>query len=134
MNRTLTIISITILAIGLGLHLNYLHKASKMADPNNLEEPLKSFYLKLQEKGYKPTTNPLSERNSSVTFYLDQGKDKIKVTVNSLNLVLIENNNKSYSPIKYSKEGFTINKRVLSENTDLFEGVLEIIENMNYKI
>jgi len=105
-----------------------------MADPNNLEEPLKSFYLKLQEKGYKPTTNQLSERNSSVTFYLDQGKDKIKVTVNSLNLVLIENNNKSYSPIKYSKEGFTINKRVLSENKDLFEGVLEIIENMNYKI
>lgn len=134
MNKSVKTISITIALIGLGLYLLKKYKADKFLDPNQLQEPLKSYYAKLKEKGYNPKTNPTSHQSPFVTFSIGEGENKITVTVNSLNLVLIYADNKSYTPIKFGDEGFTIYNQILSDKDDLFDGVLEIVENKSYKI
>ena len=134
MNKSVKTISITIGLIGLGLYLWKKYKTDKFFDPNQLQEPLKSFYAKLKEKGYNPKTNPISHPSPFVTFVIGEGENKITVTVNSLNLVLIYAENKSYRPIKFGEEGFTIYNKIVSDKADLFDGVLEIVENKSYKI
>lgn len=134
MNKSLKTISITVALLGLGLYLWKKYKSNGLFDPKKLQEPLKSFYDKLKEKGYSPQTNPTSHPNPFVTFSIGEGENKVKVTVNSLNMLLIFADNKSYTPIKFGEEGFTVYNKILSDKTDLFDGVLEIIENKSYKL
>lgn len=134
MNKKIATISITVALIGLGLYFWKKYRGEKNLDPNKLQEPLKSFYNKLKEKGYNPQTNPLTHKNPFVSFNIGEGDEKVQVSVNSLNYVLIYANNKSYAPIKYSGQDFTIGNKILSEKADLFDGVLEIVENKNYEI
>jgi hypothetical protein len=134
MNKSIKTISITVALIGLGLYLWKKYKTDNFFDPNKLQEPLKSFYFKLKEKGYNPQTNPSSHPNPFVTFSIGEGENKVKVTANSINLLLIYADNKAYTPIKFGEEGFTISNKILSDKTDLFDGTLEIIENKSYKI
>lgn len=133
MNSNVKTISLTAL-VCLGLYLWKKYKTNRFFDPTKLQEPLKSFYVKLKEKGYNPQTNPTSHPNPFVTFTIGEGDSKVKITVNSVNLVLINADNKSYTPIKFSAEGFTVYNKILSDKTDLFDGVLEIIENKSYKL
>lgn len=134
MNNSLKTISITIALIGLGLYLWNRYRSNRFLNPSKLQEPLKSFYDNLKKKGYKPQTNPLSYRVPFVTFSIGEGDSKVKVTANSANSIWIFSENQLYAPIKFDKEGFKINGKILSDKTDLFEGVLEIIENKSYKI
>jgi hypothetical protein len=134
MNKKIATISITVALIGLGFYLLNKYRGEKNLDPNELQEPLKSFYNKLKEKGYNPQTNPLTHKNPFVSFSIGEGDGKVQVSVNSLNFVLVFANNKSYRPIKFSGEDFVIGNKIVSEKTDLFDGVLEIIENKSYEI
>lgn len=134
MNKSLKTISITLALFGLGLYLWKKYKPNSFFDPNKLQEPLKSFYFKLKEKGYNPQTNPTSHPSPFVTFSIGEGDNKVKVSVNSINLVIIYADKKSYTPIKFDEQGFTLHNKILSEKTDLFDGVLEIIENKSYKL
>jgi hypothetical protein len=134
MNKKLTTILIVVSFIGLGFYFWGKYRGEKNLDPNKLQEPLKSFYFKLKEKEYNPKTNPLTHPNAFVTFSIGKGNDEIQVSVNHLNMVLVYANNKSYTPIKYSGEDFTVNNKILSDKSDLFDGVLEIIENKSYEI
>jgi hypothetical protein len=134
MNKKVTTISITVALIGLALYLFKKYKGVKSLDPSKLQEPLKSFYDKLKEKGYNPQTNPITHKNPFVSFSIGEGADKVQVSVNSLNFVLIYANNKTYPPIKYSGEEFTLRNKIVSDKSNLFDGVLEIIENKSYEI
>lgn len=132
MNKNVLGASITLTIIAFIIYCSRKNKANKKLNPYDLPEPLKSFYQKLNEKGYNPQTNPLTHKNPFVSFTLLDGEDKIVVTVNYLNLVLINVNNKIYQPIKFTGKDFTINNQIVSESSDLLEGVLEILENKNY--
>ena len=132
MNSNVKTISLTVL-VCLGLYLWKKYKTNRFFDPNKLQEPLKSFYFKLKAKGYEPKTNPIGHQSPFVTFSIVEGDEKIKVVVNSANILLIYADNKAYNPIKFGEEGFTIYDKIVSDKKDLFEGVLEIVENKNYK-
>lgn len=132
MNKKVTTISITILLIAASMYLWKRYSKKEFFDPNKLNEPLKSYYFKLQEKGYNPKTNPTTHKNPFVTFSIGEADTKKVITVNNIGLVLIYENNKSFEPIKYNGEDFTKNGQIVSDKSDLFEGILEIIENKYY--
>lgn len=126
-----------ITSLSLVLVVMYAFKKSEnnyYLDPSKLVEPLKSYYHKLQDKGYNPQTNPKSHSLPFVSFTIknDEGKD-LTITANSVNLILFNELGKSYLPIKKTDDGFIRLNKFVSDKKDLFEGVLEIVENKSYE-
>lgn len=132
MNKKAASIVITIALIGLGLYVWNKKRAAQSFPPEQLEEPLKSYYFKLKEKGYKPRTNPLTHPKPFVAFEITENGKKTTATVNSMMQLLISEDGKMMKPISYNGDEFIINNKTVSDNKDLFEGVLEIITNKNY--
>lgn len=136
MNSKVKITIILLTIVGLGLYLFKKRSTGKLLDPNKLNEPLKSFYFQLKEKGYEPKTNPQSLTNQFVTFTINEGEEKLIVTVNSLNFLLIYDKADSSNAhiIKYTGDNFVIGDEIVSDESDLMSGVLEIVENKSYTI
>ena len=132
MNKKAATITITLALIGLGLYLWNKKRAAQFFPPEQLEEPLKSYYFKLKEKGYNPKTNPITHPKPFVTFEIDENGTKTVVVVNSLSQLLITENGKMMKPIVYNGKEFLVSNKTISDNKDLFDGVLEIVMNRNY--
>jgi len=133
MNKNMVGLTITIAVIGLSFYLLKKKRSNKQLNPQDLVEPLKSLYYTLKEKGYNPRTSLASRKNAYVAFDMGEIDNKIQIVVNSFGLVLIEDQKKAYKPIKYSGRDFTINDKIVSDKKNLFEGVLEILENKSYE-
>ena len=134
MNKKAITISITVALISFGLYLWNRKRAEQFFDPDKLDEPLKSYYFKLKEKGYKPKTNPITHPKPFVTFEITDNGKKSVVTVNSLSQLLITEDGVMAKPIIYNGDEFIVNDKTVSGNKDLFEGVLEILENKSYRL
>lgn len=132
MNKKAATISITLALIGLGLYLWNKKRAAQFLSPDQLEEPLKSYYFKLKEKGYKPKTNPITHPKPFVYFEIEENGKKTSVVVNAMSQLLITEDGQMMKPISYNGNEFVINNKTVSDNKDLFDGVLEIITNKNY--
>jgi hypothetical protein len=103
--------------------------------PKNLPQNLQDLYDQLKEKGYKPTTSPKQFSGYFISFEIGEGEDKIMIIINDKNVITISTQDKTTPPyvITYSGGKFTSKKGLIDESDDLLSGLLQIIENEDYK-
>ena len=103
--------------------------------PKNLPQNLQDLYDQLKEKGYKPTTSPKQFSGYFISFEIGEGEDKIMIIINDKNVITISTQDKTIPPyvITYSGGKFTSKKGLIDESDDLLSGLLQIIENEDYK-
>ena len=103
--------------------------------PKNLPQNLQDLYDQLKEKGYKPTTSPKEFSGYFISFEIGEGEDKIMIIINDKNIITISTEDKTKPPyvITYSGGKFTSKDGLIDESDDLLSGLLQIIENEDYK-
>ena len=103
--------------------------------PKNLPQNLQDIYKQLKEKGYNPTTSPREFSGYFVSFEIGEGDEKLMIIINDKNVITIITNDKKKPPyvITYNGGRFTSNKGLIDESDDLLSGLLQIIENEDYK-
>jgi len=103
--------------------------------PKNLPQNLQDLYDQLKEKGYKPTTSPKQFSGYFISFEIGEGEDKIMIIINDKNVITISTEDKTIPPyvITYIGGKFTSKKGLIDESDDLLSGLLQIIENEDYK-
>ena len=103
--------------------------------PKNMPQNLQDLYNQLKEKGYKPTTSPKEFSGYFISFEIGEGEDKIMILINDKNVITISTQDKTIAPyvITYSDGKFTSKKGLIDESDDLLSGLLQIIENEDYK-
>ena len=103
--------------------------------PKNLPQTLQDLYDQLKEKGYKPTTSPKQFSGYFISFEIGEGEDKIMIIINDKNIITIstEDKTKPAYVITYIGGKFTSKDGLIDESDDLLSGLLQIIENEDYK-
>jgi len=103
--------------------------------PKNLPQNLQDLYDQLKEKGYKPTTSPKQFSGYFISFEIGEGEDKIMIIINDKNIITISTEDKTIAPyvITYSNGRFISKNGLIDESDDLLSGLLQIIENEDYK-
>jgi uncharacterized protein (UPF0297 family) len=103
--------------------------------PKNLPQNLQDLYDQLKEKGYKPTTSPKQFSGYFISFEIGEGDEKIIILINDKNIITITTQDKNKPPyvITYSEGRFISRDGLIDESDDLLSGLLQIIENEDYK-
>ena len=103
--------------------------------PKNLPQNLQDLYDQLKEKGYKPTTSPKQFSGYFISFEIGEGEDKIMIIINDKNIITISTEDKTIAPyvITYNGGKFISKDGLIDESDDLLSGLLQIIENEDYK-
>ena len=104
--------------------------APEKSSPESLPEELKKAFDILSEKGYKPETNPTTHKNSFVSFKTLEGE---QVVINKNLLITIYFEGKQFPAIQYMDSMFIQSGEVISDDPNLVDGVLQIIQNQDYK-
>ena len=70
-----------------------------------------------------------------ISFEIGEGEDKIMIIINDKNIITISTEDKTIAPylITYSGGKFTSKDGLIDESDDLLSGLLQIIENEDYK-
>jgi hypothetical protein len=125
--------------IGFGILFYYMYLTRNIMAvkrlPKNLPQNLQDLYKQLKEKGYKPTTSPKEFSGYFISFEIGDGDDKLMIIVNDKNVITIITEDKTKPPyvITYSGGKFISKGGLIDENEDLLSGLLQIIENEDYK-
>ena len=103
--------------------------------PKNLPQNLQDLYDQLKEKGYKPTTSPKEFSGYFISFEIGEGDEKIMILINDKNVITIATQDKNKPPyvITYTNGRFISRDGLIDESDDLLSGLLQIIENEDYK-
>jgi hypothetical protein len=103
--------------------------------PKNLPQNLQDLYDQLKEKGYKPTTSPKEFSGYFISFEIGEGDEKIMILINDKNVITITTQDKNKPPyvITYTDGRFISRDGLIDESDDLLSGLLQIIENEDYK-
>jgi hypothetical protein len=103
--------------------------------PKNLPQNLQDLYDQLKEKGYKPTTSPKQFTGYFISFEIGEGDEKIMIVINDKNVITIATQDKNKPPyvITYTDGRFISRDGLIDESDDLLSGLLQIIENEDYK-
>jgi hypothetical protein len=103
--------------------------------PKNLPQNLQDLYDQLKEKGYKPTTSPKEFSGYFISFEIGEGDEKIMILINDKNVITITTQDKNKPPyvITYKDGRFISRDGLIDESDDLLSGLLQIIENEDYK-
>jgi hypothetical protein len=103
--------------------------------PKNLPQNLRDLYDQLKEKGYKPTTSPKEFSGYFISFEIGEGDEKIMIVINDKNVITIATQDKNKPPyvITYTDGRFISRDGLIDESDDLLSGLLQIIENEDYK-
>jgi len=109
----------------------------KSAD--TLTPTLKEFYSDLKTKGYNPITAPVNDTSTFVSFKITNGDDKLTVIANEKNGIIIYSDpTKPPFTVDFAEGKFVINSGVekgfvVAESSKLIDGVLQMVENRDYK-
>ena len=106
----------------------------KKMNPSDLPDNLKAAFQTLSAKGYKPETNPITHPNPFITFSFKEGEQKFDVIINkNLLISIVEKGGLSIPPIQFVNGDFIQNGYVLAEDNDIVNGILQIIQNKDYR-
>jgi hypothetical protein len=100
------------------------------SSPESLPEDLKKAFDILNEKGYKPETNPTTHKKSFVSFKTPEGE---QVVINKNLLITIYFEGNQFPAIQYMDGMFIQNGAVISDDPNVVDGILQIIQNQDYK-